>query len=85
MALINRLTQWGYNQDIKPSELNTEFNNIVNTLNNLNLALGGSTNIVINGSLTISSTGSLILTDTTNGHTYQLLMVNGVLSTQQVT
>jgi hypothetical protein len=54
MSLINRLTSWAYNQTILPADLNAEFNNIINLLNNLDAGTTPwdnvvTTNLTVNG------------------------------------
>lgn len=45
MSLISRLTTWTVAQILKSADLNSEFNNIVNTLNNLDSATTRWTNV----------------------------------------
>lgn len=47
MSLISRITTWVNNQLLKSSDLNGEFNNIVNTINNLDSATTTWTNVKV--------------------------------------
>jgi hypothetical protein len=58
MSIINRITTWTLNQILTSSALNGEFNNITNTLNNLDSATTPwdnvkTANLTVTGSLTL--------------------------------
>lgn len=57
MSIISRLTTWTVGQLLKSADLNGEFNNIVNTLNNLDAATTTWDNVKTT-SLTIAVTGA---------------------------
>jgi hypothetical protein len=47
MAIISRITTWAVNQILTSSALNGEFNNVVNTLNNLDAGTTSWDNVVL--------------------------------------
>lgn len=55
MSLFNRLTTWAAGQSLKSADLNGEFNNLVNGLNNLDGATTAWTNVKTGG-LTVTGT-----------------------------
>lgn len=82
MSLFNRITTWAAGQILKSSDLNGEFNNLVNGLNNLDGATTSWTNVKA-GSLNVTGT-SITLNGvlTTNAAGY---IIGTVVQTSQVT
>ncbi len=62
MALISRITSWISGQVLKSADLNGEFNNVVNTLNNLDSVTTSWTGVKTG---TLTSTGTTVLAGTT--------------------
>ncbi len=56
MSLFNRITTWAAAQILKASDLNGEFNNLVNGLNNLDAASTSWTNVKVGTFLSTAST-----------------------------
>lgn len=70
MSLINRLTTWAVNQVLKSSDLNGEFNNITNLINNLDSASTTWTNVkvtTLSPQAGFTVPGNLTFSPSTNG------------------
>lgn len=83
MSIFNRIVNWTVDREPKPTELNTEFNNVINTLNNLNSGTISWTNLkgtTITPGANIAM-GGFILTGlgagTANGQSIRYEQVNG--------
>lgn len=67
MSIINRLTTWTIGQVLKAADLNGEFNNITNLLNNLDAATTAWTNVkggLINGTTSVTAASLVLGTNT---------------------
>jgi hypothetical protein len=75
VSIFNRVTTWVTNQLLTSSALNGEFNNLVNTLNNLDSASTSWTNIKTT-TLTPTTVNTNIVFDSTSSHGIQGTITN---------